>query len=137
MARFNGSVPEEIILNVEKRQRTAHQMAQEMTQAGAKVVYNNIQSKVPKGIRDSRMMQCLKITKPYDTNAGAVASKVAFYGYFTNKRGVKTPAPLVANVTEYGNSAGTYPKKPFLRSSFKAKEINAAMESVQDKYFKE
>ena len=54
--------------------------------------------------------------------------------YFINENGEKIPAPLVANVTEYGRSNSPYPKKPFLRRSFKKSEIEKAMQAVQDKY---
>ena len=65
-----------------------------------------------------------------------VNTKVAFYGYFINKNGEKIPAPLVANVTEYGRSNSPYPKKPFLRRSFKKSDIERAMLEIQKQYIK-
>ena len=80
-------------------------------------------------------MKCLKVTKTYKTPSDdGVNTKIAFYGYFINRNKEKIPAPLVANVTEYGRSNSPYPKKPFLRRSFKKSQIQAAMQAVQDKY---
>jgi hypothetical protein len=80
-------------------------------------------------------MRCLKITKVYKTPSDdGVNTKVAFYGYFINENKKKVPAPLVANVTEYGRSNSPYPKKPFLRRAFKKAEIEKAMLAVQEKY---
>ena len=58
-------------------------------------------------------------------------------GYFTNKDGKTTPAPLVANMFEYGSRSRKYPKKPFFRSSFNKSQIEKAMLKVQEKYIKE
>ena len=62
---------------------------------------------------------------------GAGNTKVGFYGYFENDEGKKVPAPLVANVFEYGRSGLPFPKHPFLRKSFKKSEIEQAMLKVQ------
>jgi hypothetical protein len=103
-----------------------------MTQAGAEVVEHNIRANVPDGIRNSKMMRCLKITKVYKTPSDdGINTKVAFYGYFENENGKKTPAPLVANVFEYGRSNADFPKQPFMRKSFKKKEIEQEMMKVQ------
>ena len=58
-------------------------------------------------------------------------------GYFTNRDGEITPAPLVANMFEYGSSKRKYPKQPFFRQSFNAAQITKAMLKVQEKYIKE
>jgi hypothetical protein len=110
-------------------------MLEEMTEAGAKVVLSNIKSSVPHSWYSSNIMKCLKITKPYKTPSDdGVNTKVAFYGYFINRNKERIPAPLVANVTEYGRSNSPYPKKPFMRRSFKKAQIEKAMQAVQDKY---
>lgn len=112
-------------------------MLSEMTQAGAKVVLANIKSSIPRTFYESNIIKCLKVSHTYKTPSdGGVNTKVAFYGYFFNKDGKRIPAPLVANVTEYGRSNSPYPKRPFLRKSFKKSEIEKAMEKVQDKYIK-
>jgi hypothetical protein len=57
-------------------------------------------------------------------------------GYFTNRNGERIPAPLVANMFEYGSSNRKYPKKPFFRQSFNKAQIEKAMLRVQEKYIK-
>ena len=57
-------------------------------------------------------------------------------GYFTNRNGERVPAPLVANMFEYGSSTRKYPKQPFFRQSFNKGEIEKAMLRVQEKYIK-
>ena len=59
----------------------------------------------------------------------AAVAKVAFYGYFINENGVRTPAPLVVNVFEYGSSK--FAKRPFFRRSFKKSQIESAMLKAQ------
>ena len=136
MAKFGVELPTNLIKEFENLTKNEAKMLGEMTQAGAETVYNNIVSNVPKTWHTSNIMKCLKVTKTYNTPSdGGINTKVAFYGYFVNKKGVKTPAPLVANVTEYG--ATHVQKKPFMRKSFKAGEIEKAMLKVQKKYIKE
>lgn len=137
MARFRAELPNDIIKDFEKVEKNTDKMLAEMTEAGAEVVYNNIKASVPSSWHKSGIMKCLKVTKSYKTlSDDGVNTKVAFYGYFTNQNGEKIPAPLVANVTEYGRSNIPYPKKPFLRKSFKKSQIEKAMEKVQDQYIK-
>ena len=110
-------------------------MLAEMTEAGASIVLSNIKSNVPNSWYSSNIMKCLKVTRTYKTPSDdGVNTKVAFYGYFINRNNERIPAPLVANVTEYGRSNSPYPKRPFLRRSFKKAQIEKAMQSVQDKY---
>lgn len=137
MANFKLELPNDIIKQVATLDKNTDKMLSEMTEAGAKVVYDNIKSSVPASWYTSNIMKCLKITKSYKTPSdGGVNTKVAFYGYFINRNGEKIPAPLVANVTEYGRSNSAYTKKPFLRKSFNKGKINKAMQAVQDKYIK-
>ena len=137
MANFKLELPNDIIKQVTTLDKNTDKMLSEMTEAGAKVVYDNIKSSVPSSWYTSNIMKCLKITKSYKTPSdGGVNTKVAFYGYFINRNGKKIPAPLVANVTEYGRSNSPYAKKPFLRKSFNKGKINKAMQAVQDKYIK-
>ena len=95
---------------------------------------SNIRANVPKSIRNSKMMNCLKITKTYKTPSDdGINTKVGFYGYFQNEDGKTVPAPLVANVFEYGRSNLPFPKQPFMRKSFKKGEIEQAMLKAQKK----
>lgn len=136
MAKFEMDLPTELIDIFSTLEKTEKKMIQEMTKAGAKVVLANIEANVPKAFHGSNIMNCLKVTKTYNTPSdGGINTKVAFYGYFINKQGKKVPAPLVCNVFEYGRS--NFPKRPFLRRAFDDGEIEKAMLKVQKKYLKE
>ena len=104
-----------------------------MTKVGAIAVHKNILRNMPKSFKNSEILKCLKISKIYKTKSDdGINTKVAFYDYFKNKRGVTQPAPLIANVFEHGTSTVT--KQPFMRKSFKKSEIEAEMNKVQEKY---
>lgn len=135
MAKFVMQLPTEILKDIEYINGNSDKIFEEMTQAGANVTINNIRSNIPKGFVDSDIMNCLKVTRVYKTPSdNGINTKVGFFGYFTNKNGVKTPAPLVANVFEYGSSKST--KQPFFRRSFKKAQIERAMLEAQKKYSK-
>jgi len=134
MAQFGLELPAEIMKQFEMLDKESEKIFGDMTQAGAEVVLRNIKSSVPDGIKNSKMMDCLQKTEVYKTPSDdGINTKVAFYGYFENDKGVKTPAPLVANVFEHGRSNLPFPKKPFLRKSFKKKQIEEAMLKAQKK----
>ena len=134
MAKFQLELPTEIMKDFQKIYDNADQIFGEMTQAGAEVVEHNIRANVPKSIQNSDMMRCLKITKTYKTPSDdGINTKVGFYGYFQNKDGKTVPAPLVANVFEYGRSNLPFPKQPFMRKSFKKGDIEQAMLKAQKK----
>ena len=136
MAKFETELPTELLDIFSTLEKTEKKMIQDMTKAGAKAVLKNIKANVPSSFHGSNIMNCLKVTKTYETPSdGGINTKVAFYGYFTNKKGKKVPAPLVCNVFEYGRS--NFAKKPFLRKSFSNKDIEKAMLQVQKKYIKE
>lgn len=135
MAKFELELSNDIMKQFSDLDKNLDKMLGEMTEAGAKVVLENIKTNVPHSWFSSNIMKCLKVTKTYKTPSDdGVNTKVAFYGYFINRNGEKIPAPLVANVTEYGRSNSPYPKKPFMRKSFRKAEIEKAMEKIQDKY---
>lgn len=140
MAKFEANLPTDLIKTLEELNVDTQKMLEEMTQEGAKTVLANIRANVPASFHNSDIMKCLKITRPYRTPSdGGRNTKVAFYGYFTNRNGKKSyrvPAPLVCNLFEYGNSSQTYPRHPFMRKSFKKGQIEAAMMKVQDRYIK-
>lgn len=134
MARFELKLPDEIIKDFDKIYKNADAIMGAMTNAGAEVVLRNIKVNLPPAITNSKMMNCLKITKVYRTPSdGGVNTKVGFFGYFQNEKGKTVPAPLVANVFEYGRSNSQFPKHPFLRKSFKKQEIEKAMLDAQKK----
>lgn len=138
MARFETDLPTDLIRTFEELGEDTQKMLEEMTQEGAKTVFANVNANVPASFHGSGIMQCLKMTRPYYTPSdGGRNTKVAFYGYFKNEDGTRTPAPLVCNLFEYGRSNGpSYPKHPFMRKSFKKGQIEAAMMKVQDRYIK-
>ena len=132
MAKFEMQLPTEIMKDFEKVYNNSDKIFGEMTKAGAEVVNSNIRANVPKAIRNSKMMDCLKITKVYKTPSDdGINTKVGFYGYFVNEDGKTVPAPLVANVFEYGRSNAPFPKQPFMRKSFKKGDIEKAMLKAQ------
>lgn len=136
MAKFEMELPTDLIKELSTIEQNTEKMMGEMTKAGADVVYNNIKANVPASFRASNIMSCLKETKTYKTPSDdGINTKVAFYGYFMNHLGKKTPAPLVANVFEHGTSK--VQKHPFIRKSFKKSQIEDAMLRVQSKYIKE
>ena len=134
MARFELELPTEIMKDFQKIYDDSEKIFGEMTKAGAEVVEKNIIANVPQSIRNSKMMNCLKMTKVYKTPSDdGINTKVGFYGYFQNEDGKTVPAPLVANVFEYGRSSLPFPKHPFMRKSFKKGDIEAAMLKAQRK----
>ena len=133
MARFKEELPNDLIKMFQELDQDSEKMIGEMTKAGAENVYKNVLKNVPDSFKNSNIMKCLKITKVYKTPSdGGINTKVGLYGYFKNKRGVTTPAPLVGNVFEYGTA--TTKKHPFMRKSFKKAEIEAEMKKIQEKY---
>lgn len=132
MARFELELPTDIMNDIKKIHDNADEIFGEMTKAGAEVVEKNIRANVPQPIANSKMMGCLRTTKTYKTPSDdGINTKVGFYGYFQNENGETVPAPLVANVFEYGRSGLPFPKHPFMRKSFKKGEIEQAMLKAQ------
>ena len=132
MAKFEMQLPNDVIKDFQTIYTNSEMIFGEMTKAGAQVVESNIRAHVPKSIRNSKMMNCLKVTKVYKTPSDdGINTKVGFYGYFVNEKGQTEPAPLVANVFEYGRSNSPFPKQPFMRKSFKKGDIEEAMLKAQ------
>lgn len=105
-----------------------------MTKAGAEVVYKNVIANLPESLRSSGFSSHVKLSRVYKTPSDdGINTKVMITGYFINKDGRKTPAPLVANMFEYGSDKRKYPKQPFFRKSFKKSQIMKAMEEEQKK----
>ena len=132
MAQFKMELPKEIMDDFQKIYNNADEIFGAMTKAGADVAMNSIKANAPASLRDSAIMRNLKITQTYKTPSDdGINTKVAFYGYFVNKQGRVVPAPLVANVFEYGKS--NFPKQPFVRKSFSKAKITKAMLEAQKK----
>lgn len=130
MAMFEYRLPLEVIKELEKVYKDSDKIFGGMTKAGAEVALRNVKSNVPSSWRDSKIMSNIGITRVYKTPTdGGINTKVIISGYFINSRGVKTAAPLVANVFEYGSTK--FQKRPFFRRSFKKREIESAMLKAQ------
>ena len=135
MASFEKQLPTELMEQFESLDKNTDTMLKEMTREGAKKVLANVKANVPQSFRKSGIMKCLKLTRSYKTPSDdGINTKVAFYGYFENEDGKRTPAPMVCNLFEYGRSNSPYPRHPFMRRSFVSSEIASAMEKVQEKY---
>lgn len=134
MARFNAEIPQDILGAFSSLDENAEKMIEEMVGAGADVVHNLIQKNMKKSFETTESLEKgLKLTKVYRTPSDdGVNVHIGFYGY--NDEGV--PIDLIAQAREHGTSRGEQ-KKPFLRKSFKKKDIEAAMNEVQSKYIKD
>lgn len=133
MAKFSKELPNELMKVFEDLETNCDDMFGEMCKAGAEVVYNNAKANIRKVFKSTRSLEKgLKVTRVYKTPSDdGINVHVGFYGY--NEEGV--PIPLIALAREYGTSSGEQ-KKPFFRKSFKKKDIEQAMQQVQDKYIK-
>lgn len=132
MAKFELELPTEILEDFEKVFKNTEKIFGGMTKAGAKVALAAVKANVPPSWRSSAIMGNIGITRTYKTPSdNGINTKVVISGYFINKDGKKTPAPLVANVFEYGSTKFT--KHPFFRKSFRAGEIERAMLEAQKK----
>ncbi len=133
MAKFKNELPYELMKVFEDLETNCDDMFGEMCKVGAEVVYNNVKSNMGKAFISTKSLEKgLKITKVYKTPSDdGINVHIGFYGY--NDEGV--PIPLIAQAREYGTSSGEA-KKPFFRKSFKKKDIEQAMQKVQDKYIK-
>lgn len=137
MAKFKSELPYELMKVFEDLETNCDEMFGEMCKAGAEVVYNNVKANMSKAFKSTRSLEKgLKITRVYKTPSDdGINVHVGFYGY--NEEGV--PIPLIAQAREYGTSRNGKEheqKKPFFRKSFKKKDIEQAMQAVQDKYIK-
>lgn len=132
MASVKWEMPKEIIEEFKRIEQNTDAIFGDMVKAGADVVIRLVRNNVPEGMANSDIMNCLKETRVYKTPSDdGINCAVGFYGYFINEHGVRTPAPLVCNVFEYGRSGAKFPKHPFMRPSFNESQIRYAMLKVQ------
>lgn len=137
MAKFVGGTTKELLQQFQKLGVDCEEMLKEMVVAGASVAQDQMTVKMPIGLREALTSENIVLTKPYITPSDdGVNCQVMVTGYFQNRYGKKTPAPLVANMFEYGSTSKKYPKASFLRQSFPKKKIEEAMLKVQGKYIK-
>ena len=132
MAKIVFDIDESVLKDISYIDKQFDHIFGGMTQAGAKVVYKNVISSLPEALKSSGITKNVKLSRVYKTPSDdGINTKVMITGYFINKEGKKTPAPLVANMFEYGSSKRKYPKQPFFRKSFKKSQIMKAMEEAQ------
>ena len=142
MAKFNAELPNDLLKVFEELETDAPIMMGEMCKAGATVVHSKVVKNLSKAFKKpDTLLKGLKVTKVYKTSADdGINVHIGFYGYNTDKitaahpKGV--PIPLIAMAREYGTSSGEQ-KKPFFLKSFAKKDIEAAMQKVQNQYIKE
>lgn len=137
MAKFKAELPTELINIFSELEDNIEDIFGEMTQAGAKVVYQNVVKNMKRSFKKTDSLEKgLKITRVYKTPSDdGINTHIGFYGYDGNatpKYPKGVPIPLKALAREYGTSSGE-DKKPFFRKSFKKQEIEDAMLQVQDK----
>ncbi len=134
MAKFTANIDESVLKDISYIDKQFDTIFGGMTKAGAEVVYKNVIANLPESLRSSGFSSHVKLSRVYKTPSDdGINTKVMITGYFINKDGRKTPAPLVANMFEYGSSKKKYPKQPFFRKSFKKSQIMKAMEEEQKK----
>ena len=138
MARFNEQLPTELIKQFETLELNTEEMLGEMVKAGAEVARENIEAKMPDNLYYALGSDNIIMTKVYKTPSDdGINCQAMITGYFINRNGERIPAPLVANMFEYGSTKREYPKQPFFRQSFNKGQIERAMLKVQEKYIKE
>lgn len=135
MSRFQSELPNDLIKAFQELAVATPKMMEDMVLAGAEVTLTNVKKNMKRVFKNtSELEKCLYISKNYKTPTDdGINRKVYVYGYLTDERGRKTPAPLVVLAREYGTKSGEA-KKPFFRKSFKKDEIETAMSKVQEKY---
>lgn len=132
MAEFIFNVNDKFVKDIEKIYNDSEKIFGSMTKVGAVTVRKNVRRNAPSSFKKSRIMHHLKVTKTYRTPSdGGINNKVGFYGYFTNHRGRRTPAPLVVKVFEYGKT--NFLKRPFFRKSFDRSQLYKVMLEQQKK----
>lgn len=137
MARFDSILPTDLIKQFETLELNTEKMIGEMVEAGAEVAEQNIIAKMPRALYEGLGSDNIILSRVYKTPSDdGINCQAMIVGYFTNKDGETTPAPLVANMFEYGSSSRKYPKQPFFRQSFNKGQIEKAMLRVQEKYIK-
>jgi hypothetical protein len=126
MGAISFTLPREELRFLRFATENSERIFSEVVKAGGQAAYENVKANVPASFRKSEIMHCLKMTRIYRTSYdNAINVKIGFYGYFTNHLGKRTPAPLVANVFEYGSSK--FPKQPFFRFAISGGKVIRTM----------
>lgn len=132
MAKFKIELPDDVLKDIEYIDKRYVHIFGGMVQKGAEIVLNNVKKNMPDGMKNSNIVNTLHLSSVYKTPSDdGINTKVMFNGYFVNENGIETPAPLIANIFEYGRSNAPFPKQPFFRKSFNKKQITKAMLEAQ------
>ena len=133
MAKIDMELPNDVINKFQELDRNSDKIFGEMVEKAGEYVYQLIRANMTRVFDSTNSLEKgLKKTRIYKTPSDdGINMHIGFYGY--NDKGI--PIPLIAMAREYGTSSGEA-KKPFLRKSFKKKEIEAVMQSVENKYIK-
>lgn len=144
---FKVELPTEIMSDIRKIYDNTDEILGEMTRAGADVVENNMRNNAPEVLKTY-----VTTTRTYRTPSDdGINTKVMVKGYIPfsnpNRKGFSrrggdgdiytttegVPSEFLANLYEHGRSTLPFPKKPFVRKSFRKKEIEEAMLEAQIK----
>lgn len=142
MARFSQELPNDVLRELQTRDKDTPKMMSEMVTAGGQTVLANVRANIGRSFDSTRsLLQGLKMTRVYKTPSdNGTNVKIGFYGYSRTRRSKKypqgIPIPLIAAAREYGTSSGET-ARPFFRRSFKKSEIDGKMKAVHDRYIKE
>ena len=138
MARFEVTLPPDMIRQLDKLGSKGDEISQKMLKAGAAILKDEIDKNLKKNLYSGRkydknyptgaLERSLTADKPKKDKNGNHYIRI----YFKGKDSKGVPNALKAAVMEYGSSK--QPKKPFIRPAEKAveKEVNAEMQRVFD-----
>ena len=118
MAKFKAIAPTEVLKEVEYIENHAIDIFKGMTKAGAERAAENMRPRAVKAFRNgvgAKVNARLKVTKPYETRRGSIATGARYYGYIPKKDGkpfkIKgysynqgVPVPLLVALADEGRS---------------------------------
>ena len=129
MGKLTIKLPVDVQYEINYIEKNFEKIFGGMTRAGAEEVVVRVAGNLPTALKNNQsFVNCVGLTKTYKTPTDdGINTKVIISGYFFNRKGDMTPAPLVANMFEYGSSKREYPKHPFFRRSFSKQAIKKVM----------
>ena len=145
MAKMDVILPDDVMKQFEEIYQNTDEIFGEMTKAGAQAVLEDVKQKCP----NKDLVKYFRLSKTYKTPSdGGINTKVYAVGYlpfsdpnrkYFSRRAKGTlyhtdkgvPVDFLLKLYEYGRSTAPFPKKPFMRKSFRKAEIEAAMMKAQ------
>ena len=100
MASYRAELPRDLISQFQNLEANTPEMLGEMVKAGADIALSNIKAKMPQALREGLTDNNIGLTRVYRTPSDGINCEAMIWGYFKNRNGVETPAPLVANMFE-------------------------------------